>query len=90
MELAEKAGLSLRTIQRFEAGTNEPKGHSLKVISKAFDVDISIFQKNNIPEKETSEADKLSIKLINLSALAFLGIPFGNLIFPFFIWTKKR
>ena len=33
--LAEATGLSLRTIQRLEAGNSEPKGHTLTVLAKA-------------------------------------------------------
>ena len=36
-ELAEKSGLSLRTIQRIEAG-NPPKGFTLKAITEALDI----------------------------------------------------
>ena len=35
-ELANKTGLSLRTIQRLESSNKEPKGHSLTVISEIF------------------------------------------------------
>lgn len=35
-ELAEKAGLSLRTIQRIEAG-NIPKGFTLKALAESLD-----------------------------------------------------
>jgi len=36
-ELAEKAELSLRTIQRIETGT-VPKGHTLRSIAKVFNI----------------------------------------------------
>ncbi len=90
INLANKTGLSLRTIQRLEKGVNKPKGHSLKMLSKAFDIEISELQEKFQFEKQIKESDKLSIKLINLSALAFFVIPFGNLIFPFVVWSKKR
>ena len=32
-ELSEKSGISVRTIQRIESGT-EPKGHTLKILTK--------------------------------------------------------
>ena len=36
-ELAEKSGISVRTIQRIEAGTN-PKGYTLKTLASSLDV----------------------------------------------------
>jgi len=90
LDLANKTGLSLRTIQRLEKENNQPKGHSLKMLSKVFDMEASVLQEKYQTENQTKVADKLSIKLINLSALAFFVIPFGNLIFPFVVWSKKR
>ncbi len=89
-DLAHKSGLSLRTIQRLEAANEEPQGYTLKAISDALDVDISVLQRKFTSQEDDMKADRLSIKLINLSALAFIGIPFGNLILPFFIWRKRN
>lgn len=80
-ELAEKAGLSLRTIQRIESGQSL-KGFTLKAIAKTLETE----PENLISkEEEEEEEDKTSIdraKLINLSALAGLIIPFGGIILP--------
>jgi len=90
MDLADKTGLSLRTIQRLETGTTTPKGHSLQVLSKVFDVETTLLQETALVETQAKETDKLSITLINLSTLAFFIIPFGNIILPFILWSKKR
>lgn len=60
------------------------------VLSKAFDLEATEFQRQfrNLDQNKTS--DTLSIKFINLAALACLGIPFGNIILPFILWNKKR
>lgn len=83
-ELAEKSGLSLRTIQRIESG-NIPKGFTLKAIAKALDLD---------PEdlfSSTEESIDLNrAKLINLSALSGLIIPFGGIIFPAILTYKTK
>lgn len=74
-ELAEKSGLSLRTIQRIESGQSL-KGFTLKAIAKTLETE---------PENLFSKEENISIdraKLINLSALAGLIIPFGGIIFP--------
>lgn len=82
-ELAEKAGLSLRTIQRMEAG-NIPKGFTLKALAAALDTD---------PEKLIEKEDDIKVdraKLINLSALAGIIIPFGGIIFPVLLTYKTK
>lgn len=74
-ELAEKSGLSLRTIQRIESGQSL-KGFTLKAIAQTLETE---------PENLVSKEENISIdraKLINFSALAGLIIPFGGIIFP--------
>ena len=75
-ELAEKSGLSLRTVQRVEAG-NYPKGFTLKTLAAALAVD----PESLLQEGSTNE-DASYAKIINLSCLLFLIIPFGNIIAP--------
>ena len=48
-ELAERAGVSTRTIQRIEKGT-EPKGHTLKVLANALRVSENNLKENQIDE----------------------------------------
>ena len=75
-ELAEKSGLSLRTIQRIESG-NIPKGFTLKAIAQTLEIEPeNLFSK----EEENIQIDRA--KLINSSALTGLIIPFGGIIFP--------
>lgn len=76
-ELAQKSGLSLRTIQRIEAG-NIPKGHTLRTIAYALDTG-----PENLLHATSENTDFIKrAKLINMSALSSLIIPFGNIIFP--------
>lgn len=81
-ELAEKAGLSLRTIQRIEAG-NIPKGFTLKALAESL---------NTTPENLIEKEDKniKRAKLINSSALFGLIIPFGGIIFPLILTYKTQ
>jgi transcriptional regulator with XRE-family HTH domain len=60
-ELAEKTGLSLRTIQRIENGETEPRGDSLKKIATTFRVSLDEITDSNIVE------DKNILVLLNLS-----------------------
>jgi Predicted transcriptional regulators len=75
-ELAEKSGLSLRTIQRIESGQNL-KGFTLKAIAKALET-----EPENLLSKQENSIQIDRAKLINLSALSGLIIPLGGIIFP--------
>ncbi|HEX8270022.1 MAG TPA: helix-turn-helix transcriptional regulator [Flavobacterium sp.] len=78
-ELSEKSGLSLRTIQRIESGA-AAKGYTLKSIASALEIDIS-----DLVEVDSRTVGTINIgkaKTINIAALSFIVIPFGNLIFP--------
>ncbi|MFC0344154.1 helix-turn-helix domain-containing protein [Epilithonimonas hispanica] len=82
-ELAEKSGLSLRTIQRIESG-NIPKGFTLKAIAKTLEIE----PENLFSKEENIQIDRA--KLINLSALSGLIIPFGGIIFPAILTYKAQ
>ena len=88
MELSEKSGLSLRTIQRFESSHVMPKGHSLNVLSEVFDIETTALQEEFQHKEKAKKSEKVCIQIINLSILSCIGIPFGNLIFPIIFWRK--
>ncbi|WP_347922564.1 helix-turn-helix domain-containing protein [Pontimicrobium sp. SW4] len=85
-ELAEKSGISVRTIQRIEAGTN-PKGHTLKALAKTLDVEKSKLLKNTTANSKFSYR---LIKLINLSSLPFIIFPPANILIPLTIMLAKK
>ena len=89
-ELAEKTGLSLRTIQRLESNNTKPKGHTLTVLTEVFNMESSVFQDQFKSIEQAKASETTSIRFINLSVLACLGIPFGNIIFPMILWRKNR
>ena len=86
-DLANKSGLSVRTIQRIESGA-PPKGHTLKALAKAL----------GIAESELSDNDRGKeplnyslIKLINLSTLPVAFLPPVNIIVPLLaMWFTKQ
>lgn len=83
-ELAEKSGLSLRTVQRIEAG-QIPKGFTLKAIAVALQTGTEeLISLNN----ENSNVERA--KLINLVALAGLIIPYGGVVFPLILTLKTK
>ncbi|MCD8186580.1 MAG: helix-turn-helix domain-containing protein [Rikenellaceae bacterium] len=76
-ELAEKAGLSLRTIQRIENGETEARGDSLKRIAAALGV-----TPNEIIDW-TMQENPPYLSYLNLSALAFMVMSFLGILLPF-------
>ena len=82
-ELAEKTGLSLRTIQRIENGETEPRGDSLQKLSAALDV---------LPEDIADWALQENngfLASLNLSALSFLLSPLLGILVPLIIWMCR-
>ncbi|GAB3333050.1 hypothetical protein GCM10027429_13170 [Marivirga atlantica] len=83
-ELAAKSGVSLRTIQRIEAGYR-PKGFTLRAIAKALEVKPDVLVQNNSLDSEIDRA-----KIINISSLSFLLLPFGNIIIPAILTSRTK
>lgn len=85
-ELAKKARVSVRTIQRIEAGT-KPKGYTLEALSNALGVSKEVLSDGVI---KTNQSNKQLIKYINLSSILFMIIPLGSIILPFIIMKWKK
>lgn len=91
-ELAEMSGLSVRTIQRIEAGT-EPKGYTLKTLASTLDISekdllIPIIPTEEEPiliEEKEEIFNSTLIKIINLSSLPFAWFPIANFLPPLLI-----
>lgn len=104
-ELAEKSGISVRTIQRIEAGTI-PKGYTLKTLAKSLEVpekdlliseplkeEITVDEVSLVTEKENdSPFNSGLIKIINLSSLPLAWLPIANFLPPLLImlFTKEK
>ncbi|WP_276876732.1 helix-turn-helix domain-containing protein [Chryseobacterium joostei] len=104
-ELSEKSKISVRTIQRIEAGT-EPKGHTLRALAQALDIEENLLQDIAVtPEiaeviddkvitevkEEQSNINYSQIKIINLSSLLFILLPPLNILVPFLLmFTMKQ
>lgn len=84
-ELSDKSGISVRTIQRIEAG-NEPKGQTLKILAKTLGVKESELLKQEIPHG----INPTLLKAINLSSLPFTVIPPVNIIVPLIIMLVTK
>ncbi|MCX8531782.1 helix-turn-helix domain-containing protein [Chryseobacterium luquanense] len=104
-ELAEKSGISVRTIQRIEAGTS-PKGYTLKTLAATLEISekdllipiLSVEEiSNGIDEKvqEVENKDDINyslVKIINLSSIPFAWFPIVNFLLPLSImlFTKQK
>jgi transcriptional regulator with XRE-family HTH domain len=85
-DLFERSGISVRTIQRLEAGTI-PKGYTLKALAKAL----------SVPEEQLVDQGKVvvaedvtSLKWINISALPFVICPPLNVIAPLLLMFAMK
>ncbi len=102
-ELAEKSGLSVRTIQRVEAG-RIPKGYTLKMLLSSLNISEEELKNNDIPTEENEHEQELSpnekeetanyglIKIINLSSIPFAWFPVANFLIPLLLmlFTKEK
>ena len=85
-EVAQRSGISVRTIQRIEAG-QAPKGYTLRALAQALRVDKS--ELSSPDTKEESE-NLLWVKIINLSSLPFSILPPLNVLVPIAIMLFKK
>ena len=83
-ELSDRAGISLRTLQRIEKGETEPRGHTLRALTEVLDVPVE--EMMDFTKKE----DKGFLQVMSLSALAFWFMPLLNIILPLVLWLFKR
>ncbi|MCF0074428.1 helix-turn-helix domain-containing protein [Dyadobacter sp. CY261] len=88
--LAEMAGINLRTLQRIEAGDAVPRGETLRLLAQALGVPVETLSPAPDPAPIAAFEDPGILKLLNLSALSFWFIPFGNILIPFALWMYKR
>lgn len=89
-ELSEKSGISVRTIQRIEAGTS-PKGYTLKTLAKVLAIQEAELTGEKTVSTENAEnnqalqdpvTDYSKIKLVNLSSILFVVLPPLNILAP--------
>ncbi len=77
-ELSQESGISIRTIQRIEAG-QKPKGHTAKALVKALGLDLNAIDNT---EQAIENRNYSLIKIINLSSAFVTFIPLLNVIVP--------
>jgi transcriptional regulator with XRE-family HTH domain len=83
-QLADKSGLSVRTIQRIENGETAPRGDTLRQLAISLEV-----SQNDILDWKTEKDDNL-LAILNLSQLSFIVFPLLGVIIPLAIWIHKK
>ncbi|NQY30409.1 MAG: helix-turn-helix domain-containing protein [Flavobacteriaceae bacterium] len=92
--LAEKANVSLSTIQRIEKGTVKPRSFTLKTLATALEIDFSeLITESTIAKDEISqhkETEFVVLKRMAIYGLFGTLIPLFNIIIPYVFWRKKK
>jgi len=84
-DLADKTGLSVRTIQRIENGEVDPRTFTLNALAEALEVDLQVLTSTKIVEpKSFLEDDYTWVILLHFSGIFILVLP------PILIWLIKR
>ncbi|MDH6313239.1 transcriptional regulator with XRE-family HTH domain [Parabacteroides sp. PFB2-10] len=83
-ELADKAGISLRTVQRIENGESVPRGDTLKRLAEALKVNTG-----EILEIQEAEDNNLLI-MLQATQFGFLFFPVLGIVIPLIIWILKK
>lgn len=91
-ELAGLSQITVRTIQRIEAGANTPQSFTLKAIAKALDIDYENLV-NNTPTANTIISAPGDLQhfmiLFNFSCFSYIAIPWVHCLVPMAILKKR-
>ena len=103
-ELADKSGVTARTIQRIESGSVNPQAYTLKLLAASLGVD---FKESAAPQppgrlpQPTTEpphqrviiqkpAESRWLTLMHLLPLSAAILPGSNILFPLIFWVIKK
>lgn len=85
-QLADTSAVGIRTIQRIEKEEVSPHKQTVKLLADALEVCIEDLLVIDNPNEETIQKKWMLL----LHGTPFLGfIPFGNILFPLFLWIHK-
>ncbi len=86
-DLSEKTTVGIRTIQRIEKGQTQPHLQTVKLLAAGLQIEVY----DLLPVENPNEEEIQRKWMLLLHAIPFLGlvIPFGNILFPLFIWIHK-
>ncbi|WP_336244713.1 helix-turn-helix domain-containing protein [Natronogracilivirga saccharolytica] len=89
-QLAGKAGLNLRTIQRIENGDSVPRGDTLHRIARALQVNLADITESKDQAEQELLPDKGYLHLLNASILTILISPVLWVILPLIVWIIRK
>lgn len=102
-QLAERATITVRTVQRIESNDSIPRDYTLKAIAAALNMPLEEFisvrtclRVSNEPTflQEGRPAERQEschfLQLLNLSAFAYLVVPFIHFLIPIFLLKKRK
>jgi transcriptional regulator with XRE-family HTH domain len=100
-ELADRARITVRTIQRLESGEANPRPYTLKAIAAALDTTFEALQATT-PDRKNAEGTEITntddgptenslhfLQLFCLSCFSYLVVPVVHFIIPVYILGKR-
>ncbi len=87
-ELADKASVTVRTIQRIEKGEVTPHLQTVKLLAVALDLDVEDLIELDNPKEENIQ--KKWLLLMHATPVLGAVLPLANILIPLFLWIHKR
>lgn len=86
-QLSEKTTVGVRTIQRIEKGEVQPHLQTVKLLAVGLEIEINELIPIDNPREEVIQRKWMLL----IHSIPFFGliIPFGNVLFPIFLWIHK-
>ncbi len=89
-KLAEASGISIRTIQRIEEGRSVGSGFTISALAKTLKIEVTDLIEPVAQKALPVPGKTVKLKILNLSAITMLAIPFANVFIPaYFYWKYK-
>jgi len=102
-QLAERATITVRTVQRIESNDSIPRDYTLKAIAAALNMPLEDFISVRSCLRVSNEHSFLQdgrpterqaschfLQLLNLSAFSYLVVPFIHFLIPIFLLKKRK
>lgn len=94
-EVADRANVTVRTIQRIESGETIPRNFTLKAIAQVLGIPFEeLLTKENHSShiSRESEAEEVIhfLKLLNLSSFTYLLLPYIHFLVPMYILRRRK
>jgi uncharacterized Tic20 family protein/DNA-binding XRE family transcriptional regulator len=88
-KLAEKAGISIRTLQRIEKNEVKPQPYTLGCLATALGIQIEDLTASIAPI-DAAEISPRQLSILHFAALTGCFIPLGNILAPLFLWLYSK